>query len=49
MKQCQRWCTGEAQMRDNPEGGELGPAEGVSAGAARRISHILSYIGKRRL
>jgi len=33
---CQRWRAGEAQMRDNPEGGELNSA-GISAGAARRI------------
>jgi len=35
MGMCQRWCAGEAQMRDKP-GSELNPAVD-SAGAARRI------------
>jgi len=28
-EKCQRWRTGVAQMRDNPEGGELGTADNV--------------------
>jgi len=26
MEELQRWLAGEAQMRDNPEGGEVNPA-----------------------
>jgi len=28
-KKCQKWHAGEVQVRDNPEGGELDPADNV--------------------
>jgi len=41
-----KMCAGEAQMQDNPEGGELDPAEGVCR-CCKKISSILSCIGKK--
>jgi len=41
-----RWCTGEAQMRDNPGGGESDPAEGVRR-RCKKNSSVLFCIGKR--
>jgi len=39
---------GEAQMRDNSEGGELDPAEGVRRRCRKNFPSVLSCIGKRK-
>jgi len=43
----ERWRAGEAQMRDNPEGGDLDPAIDVHRRCMKNSS-VLSCIDKRR-
>jgi len=43
----QRWLVGEAQIRDNPEGGELDPADDVCRCCKKNSPYVLSCIGKR--
>jgi len=38
---------GEAQNRDNPEGGELDPAESFRRCCKKNYSFILTWLGKR--
>jgi len=40
------WRTGEAQMQDNPEGGELAPTDNVRM-CCKKNSSVLCCIGKR--
>jgi len=44
---CRRWRAGEARMRDNPEGDELDPAEGVRRRCKKNFSSVFSCISKR--
>jgi len=45
-KECQRWHAGEAQMQDNPKGGELDPPEGVRK-CCMKNAPVFSCIIKR--
>jgi len=45
-RQCQRWRTGEAHMRDNPGGEELNAAECVRRRCKKNSPSVLSRISK---
>jgi len=46
MRYCQRWHAGEAQMRDNPGGGESEPAQGVYRRCKKNSPSVFSCLGK---